>query len=85
MMVDSRSLFAGTDLRTPLSEKELEEIEAVYRFDRSYEKIRNKRIVKEGMKFKKLDLKLQVIAFAKTVKAPSSRGSPSETKRDRTC
>lgn len=39
-------------------------------FDRTYEKIIDKRIIFEGMKFKKVDPKLQAIAFTKKAKSP---------------
>lgn len=65
----------------PLSKEEIEEVEVVYHFDRRLEKIRDRRIVREGMKFKKHDPQLEAIAAARKTKSPPPRNTLIDAER----
>lgn len=54
-----------------MSEDELEEVEVVYYFYDTFENIKDNRIIREGMKFKKIDPKLEAIASARRAKSPA--------------
>lgn len=47
-----------------LYEENLEKVESVYHFDWDFAKLKGDWVVKEGMKFKKWDLKLEALASA---------------------
>lgn len=55
------SLVAGIYQQSQLSEENLEEVKSVYLFDRDFAKLKGDRVVKEGMKFKKWDPKLEAL------------------------
>lgn len=68
------TLFYRKNLQTPLSDEEHSEIEIIYQFDCSYNMIGNSQRVVEGMKFKKVDPKLQALPMPETCKLhPSTR------------
>lgn len=55
-------LVAGIYPQPQLSEENLEKLESVYRLDRDFAKLKRDWVVKEGMKFKKSDPKLEALA-----------------------